>query len=413
MYNNVYFKAGGQNVSSLVSYIPQASQIKNRLMLSGAWSDSIGKSAFMVNPSFNDRMKLTSAGAYDPVDSSTRIRVGLGNATIAIATTGVMTGNNTLFTTSGLVVADNVFVDGKVYTVDVIANATTMTVSPAPGTAVTATDNYVFYKPVPEYQKNTITVCWRPPAGISDYSEPMGSGDYRWSLSPSADYKKACVQSIIDKAITTNFNVSIDDVKFYACSVKMEYPDRVQEIALYEMELYSKVANKTNSLQFTVPPSTRFITIFVQSGLAGSDTRFPPSLFTTEEGEQNNLTNLQLVYANQVKPQTRYESNFGTATNKIQQRYIDNLIEMGKLDSIGGHESLGQFLERGCFYHYAFNKDESDRSTQVQLSVTFENLPGGNFTDTTTKLFLCAHFTTMSEITTSNGSIVSVRTLNV
>ena len=88
-----------------------------------------------------------------------------------------------------------------------------------------------------------------------------------------------------------------------------------------------------------------------------------------------------------MKPQTRYESNYsaGGTMNRVQQRYVDNLIESGKLDSIGGGESLGQFLERGAYYHYAFNKDDSDRSTQVQLSVTFEDLPTG-FADPTTLL---------------------------
>ena len=92
LYNNVYFKAGGQNVSSLVSYIPQASQIKNRLMLSGAWTDSIGKSAFMINPSFDDRIQMTSLNTINVASG--------GAASVAVATTGVVTGTNTAFATT-------------------------------------------------------------------------------------------------------------------------------------------------------------------------------------------------------------------------------------------------------------------------------------------------------------------------
>ena len=41
LYNNVYFRAGGQDVSSIVNYVPQAQAIKNRLDKSGSWLKSI------------------------------------------------------------------------------------------------------------------------------------------------------------------------------------------------------------------------------------------------------------------------------------------------------------------------------------------------------------------------------------
>ena len=52
LYNNAYFKAGGQDVSSIVNYIPQASALLHRTSKSQAWLNSIGKSAYMLNADF-------------------------------------------------------------------------------------------------------------------------------------------------------------------------------------------------------------------------------------------------------------------------------------------------------------------------------------------------------------------------
>ena len=35
LYNNVYFRAGGQDVSSIVNYVPQAHALKTQVMKSG------------------------------------------------------------------------------------------------------------------------------------------------------------------------------------------------------------------------------------------------------------------------------------------------------------------------------------------------------------------------------------------
>ena len=94
--------------------------------------------------------------------------------------------------------------------------------------------------------------------------------------------------------------------------------------------------------------------------------------------------------------------------NNWQQRYVDNLRECNMLDSVGGAETFAEFLERGIYIHYSFARDESDRSTQVQLSTAFS----GAFTEVT-KVFLCSHYTRAVELTTANGSIVAVRTLTV
>ena len=61
LYNNVYFRAGGQDVSSIVNYVPQAHALKTRVMKSGAWLNSVGKSAYMLEADFQKRVTQVAA----------------------------------------------------------------------------------------------------------------------------------------------------------------------------------------------------------------------------------------------------------------------------------------------------------------------------------------------------------------
>jgi len=61
LYNNAYFKAGGQDVSSIVNYIPQAAALLHRTSKSRSWLNSIGKSAYMMNADFQERVAVTAS----------------------------------------------------------------------------------------------------------------------------------------------------------------------------------------------------------------------------------------------------------------------------------------------------------------------------------------------------------------
>ena len=56
LFNTVYLRAGGQDVSSIVNYVPQAQQVKNRLDKSGSWLHSIGRDSFGSDADFGSRV---------------------------------------------------------------------------------------------------------------------------------------------------------------------------------------------------------------------------------------------------------------------------------------------------------------------------------------------------------------------
>ena len=255
--------------------------------------------------------------------------------------------------------------------------------------------------------RNQVHVLFQPPIGIFQHHEPMGGGDYRFSLNPNSNFKKACVEhptGALDPG--TNFDLEVQDVKLYIATVKTSIPKSITNLALVEMLVQTKPANANRTYEFTVPSSTLSLCFFVQSGDAGSNTQSPPTTFKCKDSSQNNLKSLQITYANMTKPSTRWDSEFKDGTNKFQQRYIDDLTECRLIESDGGAESFGEWLQRGPYYFYSFNRDREDKSTQVQLSAQFTTIEADS------QMFLVAMYSRVTEISVDDGMVQSVRSLN-
>jgi hypothetical protein len=162
-------------------------------------------------------------------------------------------------------------------------------------------------------------------------------------------------------------------MELYVCEENMNTsPTGEDKIFLLEHFVQSRKMKDSSSIDFNVPPSTKALTIFVQSGLSGQDNRFPPSKFTVENGLHKHMRNLQISFANVTKPPTNWTSETGAHTQKLQQRYLDTQIESGQAFSSGGCETMSDWLLNGPIYHYSFIRDAEDRSTQVQISCNFD-----------------------------------------
>ena len=110
-------------------------------------------------------------------------------------------------------------------------------------------------------------------------------------------------------------------MKVYVCEEKMDIsPTGTDVLHLLEHQVQSKKIDHP-SLHFTVPLSTKAITVSTRSGAAGTDIRVPPSKFTNLTGTHAILQNLRLTYANTTKPPTKWSSDSGTHILKLQQRY--------------------------------------------------------------------------------------------
>ena len=436
LYDNVYVKAQGQDVSTLTNYVAQCGSLKTRLKKSGAWLNNVGKSAYLCEADFNKRVNAVARDTLNLVDGQPqRLYIGAvgfeTTATVAIAAAdGALTGVNTDLTI--LARGDTIVVDGVPYTCQVNGNALGVgsAVTPRPAGNVVATANAYIIKQVnlrvDGGQRNKIFALWQPPCGLFDYDKPLGSGEYRISLNPNTNYKYACLetkQGTEEKsAPQTTWDLVVNSVKLYVATVKTSIPAGISNLYLMECQVQNKpMAGLEQTFDFSIPPSTRAITIFFQSNKAGSNPRFPPSMFKLPRGggtfSQDLLVeSLQLTYANQTRPSTRWVSAFGPVAggagnpsiNQLQQRYLDSITEAGLAESEGGAESFEDFIKRGPYYHYNFFRDASDASTQLQVSAKI------NFTDLATvgcNIFVAAWYSKAIELTMNGSMIEQVRSL--
>lgn len=470
LYDNVYFRGGEQDISSLTQYCAQASALKVRLGGTLPWLRSMGAGIAVNEASFMKRMlavsqfpggstaatpnvtaptvlqaSMTEIGAYDdrdiyrPVTDATFAtnQITITAATgavdeVAAGTTrflsGMPQGSNP---TGGPVLpGDLLVVDGRAY--EIIAGATTEAkcfVSPVPLANVAATANWFVVRTdtIRAAQSfNTVFAIWQPPVGIFDYDEELGSGSFRIQLNPNSNYTLNAVETKNPLFATASpYRLVIEDVRFYAYIEKKSIPDSCRDLFLNELSIQSKPYS--TNLQFSVPPSTHSISVFVQGAAAGSSPLLPPSMFKVQDNGDLYLKNIQINYASITKPTTNWDSKYessGTsnagaltrsATLELQQRYHDTYEESGLDVQMGGMETLTDWLRRGPYYHFTFARDVNNKSTEVQLNTTFIG-PGTGLAATgsatagllASRVFIVAHYRNTVQITTANGLIVSV-----
>lgn len=411
LFNNIYVRMGGQDVSSITNYVPQASQCKTRLDKSGAWLSNIGKSAFGCDADFASRQARTG---------SQSILLGAVGTTIAIkAVDGRVTGAaGSLLSTgnSALNVDDKIVVNGITYTVTVPAGddvGAACVVNPFPPADVAATTLAVkiFGESEVGEGTNNLYLTWQPPVGIWDEAKPMGSGDYRVQLNPNAYYRTAAVEALNSLTAGTEYDLVVKDVQLYIATVSTQIPPSgTDTLHLMEMQVQSKqMASGGNSsiLDFTLPPSTKAISVFVQAGDAGNNTLVPSTLFKTADASDLGLKNIQITYANQNKPSTRWTSEYKAEnTNYMVQRYSDTQLYSGKMFDSGGAEPIEDWFRRGPLMHFSWVRDQADRSTHAQVSIQYDNLAAD------TNLFVVSHYTRVVSITSENGFITDVQSLS-
>jgi hypothetical protein len=297
-----------------------------------------------------------------------------------------------------------------------------LTAVPSPILTIAPTTNWYLVKRalgVSSECINTLDVLFRPTAlGIFSYDGWLGAGDWQLNLTPNVNYANTMLQ-------TQNGNVcsvSVTNVRLYICTMRMEIPDQITTLHLREFQVQQKPLQAVN-LTFTVPPSSEMLYVFLQSTLAGTSTIWPPSQFSTVGDLQNNVTALQITYANVTKPMTRWTSGYVApaggavgatpAFNGLVQFYAQHNIELGKATDGAGVESFNEWLNRGALYSFNFIRDSADRSTEIQLQIECKTQANGAPDLTgTTQVFVASEFRRVVQMTQSQGMITEVRSLN-
>jgi len=437
LYNNCYFRAGGQDVSSITQYVPQAHILKCRLDRSAAWMKNTGQDATYCDADFNRRInKISSDGKYRnngvldnknsldafnrPLLSAAGLAVG-GTATFDGAT-GLLTTANMDFIVTGVREGDLIQIGaGPFQQVLAIVDAVTLRVTDGPAVGAPAAITAITTVKTPNTGQNTISVNFQPPIGIFDVYDGLGSGDFKLQLNPNADYKSALVQSVDALVREQGYDVKISNVRLYVCQIKKDMPPSgTLPLSLMEMQIINKAIPRgpgQTQLDFTVPPSTLALTVFVQTGKAGTDSRNPPTVFLDEldaaavdplqKYGAKNLENIQVTYGSVTKPATLYSSSFDKNVNNMVQRWVSSQYHAAKYNNEGGTESFEEFMERGPYYHFDFSRDKNDSSSYVNVSIKY-----GQALSENSQLFIVAHYSRQISIEYESGFITQVISVN-
>jgi len=496
LYNNAYFRAGNSDVSFIQQFIPQAGVVKSRLDKSFAWSKSIGRSVMMDDADFERRRNYVSLDGkfhddgLKPVQyTSKAIYTDDYSIQAPNVNTGVtFTNNFGPVTTSFLTITSSAAVCnssktgirvGDIITVNVTATggagiatglryyevidasntsildnsvnafAFVIPVKVAAGTSplqdiINDNNAYVFEVKTPHDPacgSNRLQVVYQPPIGIFSEANPISGGDFKIALNPSPNFATNCIQSMsplraYQQGVQVyDYKLDIVNVFFYVCQIKSEVsPTGVIPLSLIEMAVLNKNMNmsSTQSLDFTVPPSTLAITVFVQAGAASTTTCLPATKFllsyvddgllriddytqlpevVSKPNMANNIRSIQVTYGSVTKTQTLYTSEYSNdeirGVNYNIQRFLQSIQYSQKIISEGGSESHPQYLERGNYWHFDFSKDKNDTSSYVSVQISFqENIPPGS------ELFIVAHYSRQCEISYENGFVTQVVSVN-
>jgi hypothetical protein len=457
MYTNAYFLAAGVSASNITNFLAVGAQLKARTCKPGAWLNSVGKSAWGLNASLAERIASVSqaaatggtvglSGLNDCREIITRPipflngplpPAGFGAITLTYAAVntalvgGTLTANASVVFTAADIGTTIVF-QGVHFTVVSIAGPLVANVVETAGPAGPSNDWYQIKRELvrSDQVRNKVQVLFRPPIGIMEYEGLLGAGQYRFQMAPDANYQSTAVETFNPLLMPSaapavdRFALTVNDVRFYAAIVKMRIPDSVHTLHLKEYLIQNKVMNtKMQTLSFSVPASTTSMHVFLQDQTAGSTPYAPPSRFTVGNGSDLNLNRIQITYSNLSKPQTVWDSEFqladpaGSNVAWLQQFYNQGLIE-NQMDHESA-ETFNEWLTRGPLYSFRYERDAADRSTDVQLQITYNDpIPGsapgssGLFAPNS-KVFLCACYDRAVEITHDKGMIVEVRSLDV
>jgi len=439
LYDNVYLKAGSSSISSCTQFPYQCSALKARIENSLPFLKSMGSSVAANEASFQKRIlactrwnmnvaSQTGIGAYDdrdvykPYDAANIANFANSTVEFKAANSGALTGANTNFNqgmplgsgnTGGPVLAgDIIVIKGVPYTVmATAANAIDLVVSPVPTAIMAATTDWFIVRSdtirSPQ-ASNSIMVLWQPPLGIMDYTDYIGSGDFSFIMNPNANFELMGVETKNPNwSAVRNFKLKIDEVQLMVYQQKMSIPQGISNYFLDEYVMDAKPYS--TNLTFNVSEATRAIVIFLQDNRAGTDPLNPPSMFKTRDNSDLNLKSIQVQYANVSKPSTPYQSDYvpavaadTTSLNQLQQRYHDSLFESGiDVDAVGC-ESFADWMRRGPFYYFSFDRDMSNKATVVQVSLQFTGTP------TECRVFCCAIKRRTVQIETADGRIKSL-----
>ena len=334
-------------------------------------------------------------------------------------TNATITGINTTFTTDfqkddkiRVNVGNDVY---ETYTVTATpANDTTLQVYPMPSDLF---DDVVDWQRVRNKNDQRgvqrLECIFKLPLGIFKPDEWMIGHDLELVLYPHADpiYKQYFMESIdTSKLSGVDYNVSIENMIFYACVGHVPYSIESGEYDCKFMETRAQLQNLTSNSSidrtFVIDRHTEYLTMAIQDPQAnGANTLYSRTKFKAQNNIDLDLESYAILYKNIQYPQPKHNQENTATSNRLAQAYYENTEYCNQQQVLSDMEDLTTWRNLGAYYHYRIPIDRKQSNPKVSVLTRFRNeFPTGYRPN----ILFFDHFHRQYKLVVKNGRVVEV-----
>jgi len=280
---------------------------------------------------------------------------------------------------------------------------------------------------VPGFPGNTTDyeLCWKVPLMLFHTCDKyLPAGDYEIVLNPQPEsqYRLLAFESATDVPTSPN-TLNIDRIHLNVATVEGprmdngKYALSLEHLECQSNKLLSQNLSQTN---FSVSSATKALVVAYQdirinNGLMSS------SKFTISEDANPlvgappsarigalKLTRLYVQYDGVQRPSPDADPNITTSLSSgkfdLTERYYETESETGMLYDDAGPENIADWIQRGPYYYFNWNRDSRSGATRVVVNQEFSSADAVLYGN----VLLFSLSETSAEITIRNGEIVDV-----
>jgi hypothetical protein len=273
-------------------------------------------------------------------------------------------------------------------------------------------------------------LCFQLPLSIWDYEKGIPGADHHLQLNPVPGdvLARAIIQSTGKSFNSSELFLSIESMYLVTYQItgppvtSTEFLIDLETIRLQSDNTIGNTAGNLTQKIFDVSPSTYALVVAYQdSRVGGLDTRLSSAQFRFFNDDlsfdaSNSLNRFYIQYAGQQFPSPDADPSLklvntvtGTGNEDFTtERYMQTMIECGQFYQLA--ESIQEFRERGPFYYFLVPRDNTDKSTRVQVNQQFGTQADANLTQALGKLRLCLFDLSrqVAVITLEGGNVTKV-----
>ena len=276
---------------------------------------------------------------------------------------------------------------------------------------------------------NRFEFCWKPPLPIFHTCDKyLPSGDYEIVLNPQPEsqFRRLCFEAGTTIPAGSDNNLTILRVHLNVATVEGprmdngKYALSLTHIECQSNQLLSQGLSQTN---FSVSSATKALVVAYQDRRLNNGVMTSSKFCISEDVDPQattpnpdnrigalKLTRLYIQYDGLQRPSPDADPSITQGLNnspgffQLTERYYDTVAETGMMYDEAGPESIQDWIRRGPYYYFNWNRDSRSGATRVVVNQEFSSkasVDNGN-------VLLFAISETSAEITVRNGEISDV-----